>query len=81
MLVAVLAAAGDVTALPVVAAMAMGFVIALVGHIAHNRFVVGCGIAVLFLATGAMVVSGMSAYSEATPDPKCTSTPGAFRAC
>lgn len=78
---AVLAAAGDATALPVLATMAFGVVLTFVGHVAKNRLVVGVGIAALFLATALMIVVGLAAYNDTPPDPKCVDTPGSFRAC
>lgn len=76
-----LAAAGDATALPVLAAMAFGVVLTFAGHVAKNRLVVGVGVASLFAATALMIIIGMSAYNDTPPDPKCTDTPGSFRAC
>ncbi len=49
-------AAGEIPAAPVVGVMAFGLIMAMVGHIAKNNALVGLGIAVLFLATAAMVL-------------------------
>ncbi len=49
-------AAGEIAAAPVVGAMAFGLIMALVGHVAKNDVIVGLGIAVLFVATAAMVL-------------------------
>ena len=49
-------AAGEIPAAPVVGVMAFGLVVAIVGHVAKNNALVGLGIAVLFLATAAMVL-------------------------
>ena len=59
---ALLVAALDVPAAPVVALMAFGVVLALVGHGAGSPSLVATGLAVLFLATAAMVVGGLDAY-------------------
>lgn len=55
LLVAAVIAAGALPAAPVVGVMAFGLVMALVGHIARSNVLVGLGIAVLFLATAALV--------------------------
>ena len=69
---ALLVAALDVPALPVLALMAFGVLLALVGHGAGSPALVATGLAVLFLATAAMVVGGLDAYQnpEREQDPR-----------
>jgi hypothetical protein len=63
-------AASDLPAAPVIAAMAFGVMMAIVGHAAKNTIVAALGIAVLFLATAAMMVAGISAYNDDPSDPR-----------
>jgi len=64
-------AAGEIPAAPVVGVMAFGLVMALVGHIARSNALVGLGIAVLFLATAAMVLLAYLDFSRgASFDPR-----------
>jgi hypothetical protein len=67
---AVLLAAAEVPAAPVVGAMTFGVVVALVGHVTKDAKVVALGLAVLFLATAAMVVLGYAAYDGGELDPR-----------
>jgi hypothetical protein len=67
---AVLLAAADVPAAPVVGAMTFGVVVALVGHITKDPKVVAVGLAVLFLSTAAMVVLGYAAFDGGELDPR-----------
>jgi hypothetical protein len=67
---AVLLAAADVPAAPVVGAMTFGVVVALVGHITKDPKVVAVGLAVLFLSTAAMVVLGYAAFDGGEVDPR-----------
>jgi hypothetical protein len=53
----------DIPAAPVLAVMTFALVITLFGHIHKNYKVVGIGIAVLFLATGAMILGAYVSYS------------------
>ena len=80
MLGPVLVVLAQIPAAPVVAAMACGFVMALVGHVVRSNQVVGTGIAVLFLATAAMVVLAYVDYSSddgsVDPRPKDDALPG-----
>ncbi len=57
-------------AAPVVGAMTFGVVVALVGHVTKDAKVVALGLAVLFLATAAMVVLGYAAYDGGELDPR-----------
>jgi hypothetical protein len=66
----VVLAADTVPAAPVVALMALGVVVALVGHIVRERRIVGAGIAVLFVATAMMVLAAFVAYSGSETDPR-----------
>ncbi len=65
-----LLAASDVPAAPVLILMFGGVAVAIFGHLYGSRFVVGCGIFVLFLATIAMVVGGYVAYNDDPADPR-----------
>ncbi|CAA9482115.1 MAG: hypothetical protein AVDCRST_MAG53-663 [uncultured Solirubrobacteraceae bacterium] len=56
LLTAVVVAAGELPAAPVVGVMTFGLVMAIVGHIARRNLLVGLGIAVLFMATAALVL-------------------------
>ncbi len=47
---------GAIPAAPVVGVMTFGLIMAIVGHIAKNNALAATGIAVLFLATAAMVL-------------------------
>ncbi len=57
-------------AAPVVGAMTFGVVVALVGHVTKDAKVVALGLAVLFLATAAMVLLGYAAYDGGELDPR-----------
>jgi hypothetical protein len=63
-------AASDLPAAPVVAAMAFGVVMAIVGHSAKNSAVAAIGIAILFLATAAMMIAGITAFNQDPSDPR-----------
>jgi hypothetical protein len=65
-----LLAASSIPAAPVVAAMAFGVVMAIFGHAAKNALVAALGIAVLFLATAAMMVAGLAAFNDDPKDPR-----------
>lgn len=67
---AVVVAASEIPAAPVLGLMALGLVVAIVGHIAHSNRVVAIGIAVLFLATALMLVGGYVAYEGGEIDPR-----------
>ena len=60
----------DITAGPVVLLMALGVVVAITGHLFGSRLVVGIGIAILFLATVAMMVGGFIAFQGDEVDPR-----------
>ena len=50
--------------------MTFGVVVALVGHVTKDAKVVALGLAVLFLATAAMVLLGYAAYDGGEVDPR-----------
>ncbi len=56
-------ASGEIPAAPVVGAMTFGLIMAIVGHVSKNNKLVGLGLAVLFLATAAMVLLAYLDYS------------------
>jgi len=66
----VVLAASDIPAAPVVGLMAMGVVVAVVGHATRDRRVQAVGIGLLFLATALMVVLGYVAYRGDEVDPR-----------
>ncbi len=53
----------DIPAAPVLGVMTFGLVITLMGHINRNYRTVGIGIAILFLATAAMIAGAYVSYS------------------
>ena len=61
-------AASDVPAAPVLAVMAFGVLLAIGGHLYGSKSVVATGLAILFLATAAMVVGGFIAYQNDETD-------------
>lgn len=64
-------AVGEISAAPVVGVMAFGIVMAIVGHITKRNLLVGIGIAILFLATIAMVLLAYIEYKGGgTIDPR-----------
>jgi hypothetical protein len=60
----------SIPAAPVIAAMLAGVVVATMGHAARNQRVVGVGLAILFLATAAMIVVGFAAFDQNPNDPR-----------
>lgn len=60
----------DIPAAPVLAVMTCALVITLAGHVGRNYRVVGVGIALLFAATLAMMVSAYISYSGNDKDPR-----------
>jgi uncharacterized membrane protein len=62
--------AQDVPAAPVLILMAVGVVVAILGHLYGSRTVVAMGIFILFLATAAMVVGGFIAFEGGENDPR-----------
>ncbi|MCW2998446.1 MAG: hypothetical protein JWN65_1995 [Solirubrobacterales bacterium] len=53
----------DIPAAPVLGVMTFALVITLMGHINKNAKTVGVGIAILFLATGAMIFGAYLSYT------------------
>ncbi|HWT95683.1 MAG TPA: hypothetical protein VN238_21975 [Solirubrobacteraceae bacterium] len=69
-LAAMVLAASDVPAAPVLILMFAGVALAIFGHLYGSNTVVGFGIFVVFLATIAMVVGGYIAYNDDPKDPR-----------
>jgi disulfide bond formation protein DsbB len=68
-----LPAASTLPAAPVIALMFVGVLVALFGHGSRSRAIVALGLALLFLATAAMIVGGLAAYEQDPGDPRpCT---------
>ena len=65
-----LLAASTIPAAPVIGLMALGVLIAMVGHAMRSRGTVAAGLAILFLATAGMVVGGFAAYNRGETDPR-----------
>ncbi len=63
-------AASQIPAAPVVGLMAMGVVVAIVGHATRDKRVQAAGIGLLFLATVLMVALGYVAYVGDEVDPR-----------
>ena len=63
-------AADTLPAAPVLALMAFGVIIAIGGHLYGSRGAVATGIAILFLATAAMVIGGYVAFTRDESDPR-----------
>ncbi|HEU4658818.1 MAG TPA: hypothetical protein VFR97_14915 [Capillimicrobium sp.] len=76
----VLAVSG-ISAAPVIAVMGFGVLVTLAGHVLKVRYVVATGLAILFLATAAMLAGGYAAYHDdpsADPRPKADPTKPRF---
>lgn len=65
-----LAYESTVSAAPVLGGMAMGVVIALVGHLVRSYRVVAVGVAILFLATALMLLGAFVAFKQGERDPR-----------
>ena len=61
-------AADTIPAAPVLAVMGFGVLLAIGGHLYGSKSVVGSGLAILFLATAAMIVGGYAAYKGGEKD-------------
>ncbi len=72
---ALLAAVGDLPAAPVVGLMALGVVMAVVGHAGKDRRVVIVGLGLLFLATLLLFVVGYFAFNAGDLDPRTPANP------
>ena len=70
-------AASEIPAAPVLAIMAFGVLLAIGGHLYGSKSVVATGLAILFLATAAMVVGGYVAYQneDSNTDPRPPENP------
>jgi ABC-type Na+ efflux pump permease subunit len=58
---------GALSAPPVYALIAFGFVLALMGHIFQDRRIVAIGLAILFLATALLFWGAHQAYQDHGP--------------
>lgn len=65
-----LIAAADIPAAPILVFMAIGVIVAVVGHASKSRATVIMGLFMLFLATAAMVVGAWVAYQQDEVDPR-----------
>jgi hypothetical protein len=73
-----LLAVSSIPAAPVLGLMALGVIIAIVGHAVGSRGTVATGLTILFLATGGMVAAGFAAFHGGESDPRtqCSPYPG-----
>jgi hypothetical protein len=58
---------GAISATPVYALMAFGFVLAVMGHIFRDQRIVAVGIAILFLATALLILGAYQSYQDSGP--------------
>jgi hypothetical protein len=58
---------GALSAAPIYALMAFGFVLAVMGHIFRDQRIVAIGIAILFLATAALILGAYQSYQDHGP--------------
>jgi hypothetical protein len=58
---------GAISATPVYALMAFGFVLAVMGHIFRDQRIVGIGIAILFVATALLILGAYQSYQDQGP--------------
>ena len=65
-----LLAVSSIPAAPVIGLMAIGVLIAIVGHAVGSRGTVATGLAILFLATAGMVFGGFAAFHGGDTDPR-----------
>lgn len=63
-------AAFEISASLVLVLMVAGIAVAILGHLSGARGLVATGLAILFLATAAMVVGGFVAYQDDPADPR-----------
>ncbi len=59
-----------VPAAPVLALMGVGVLLAIAGSLVRSTTVQATGLAILFLATAAMLVGGFAAYQQDERDPR-----------
>jgi hypothetical protein len=69
-------AASDLSAAPVALLIALGVLVAIIGHLAGSRRTVGVGLAILFIATALLLVGGYIAYQDNAVDPRPCDAPG-----
>ncbi len=60
----------QIPAAPVLIFMAIGVLLALVGHASKSRGTTVAGLFILFMATAAMLVGGFFAYQQEETDPR-----------
>lgn len=72
-------AVSEISAAPVIAVMAFAVLVTLVGHVLRQRFVVATGLALLFLATAAMLFGAFAAYQDDPADPRPEERPSESR--
>jgi ABC-type polysaccharide/polyol phosphate export permease len=58
---------GALSATPIYASMAFGFVLAVMGHIFRDYRIVGIGLAVLFIATALLFLGAYQSYQDSGP--------------
>jgi hypothetical protein len=58
---------GALSAPPIYALMAFGFVLAVMGHIFRDQRIVGLGIAILFIATALLLLGAYQSYQDHGP--------------
>ena len=58
---------GALSAPPIYALMAFGFVLAVMGHIFRDQRIVGIGVAILFIATALLFIGAYQSYQDHGP--------------
>jgi hypothetical protein len=58
---------GALSAPPIYALMAFGFVLAVMGHIFRDQRIVAIGIAILFVATALLILGAYQSYQDSGP--------------
>ena len=72
-------AVSEISAAPVIAVMAFAVLVTLVGHVLKQRTIVATGLALLFLATAAMLLGAFAAYQDDPADPRPKERPSESR--
>ena len=70
-----IAATETIPAAPVIVLMGFAVLLTIGGHLYGARSIVAAGLAILFLATAAMVVGGYVAYNGEESDPRPAERP------
>lgn len=70
-----LAATETIPAAPIIAMMGFAVLLTIGGHLYGAKSIVATGLAILFLATAAMVVGGYIAYQGDEADPRPAENP------